>query len=160
MRAAVLAFICVAVAGCGGEPPVEERVAGGAMSAGEPPVVRVCRAATSVFNPQEPLGARTVPTASVEKVRLAYEPGPTSAGLTAECAFQGETVTWRLLSLTPAAGGVETPVERAPETATYTVEGGTVRLVQTRPDGGRTEASWTSSESGDAVSSDPTTEAE
>ena len=146
MRALFLVFVCAGAAGCSVESSVEERVAGGALPAGEPPVVRVCRAATSAFNPQEPIGARTVPTASVEAVRLAYEPGPVSAGLTAECSFRGEEVTWRLLSLTPAVGGVETAVQRAPETATYTVQGDTVRLRAVRADGSSTEHIWTSTE--------------
>jgi hypothetical protein len=146
VRLAFLALACVAAAGCGGEPPVEERVAGGALPSGEPPVVRVCRAATSAFNPQEPMGARTVPRASAEVVRLVYEAGPASAGLTAECAFQGDLVTWRLLGLTSAEGMSETPVQRAPETAVFAVDGDTVRLRVRRAEGTSTKHTWTSTE--------------
>lgn len=146
----LLAIACAVLAGCGGEPPVEERVTGGAIPSGEPPVVGVCRAATSAFNPGEPLGARTVPSASVEMVRLAYEAGPASAGLTVECAFKGDQVTWRPLTVTPAVGGVEMPVQRAPETATYVWKGDTVHLQQQRP-GTRTESTWTSVETGGSV---------
>jgi hypothetical protein len=146
VRLAVLALACAAAASCGGEPPVEERVAGGALPAGEPPVVRACRAATSAFNPQEPIGSRTVPSASAEVVRLVYEAGPASPGLTAECAFRGDSVTWRLLSVTTAVGGVETPVQRAPETATYAIQGERVRLRSQRAGGTSTETTWTSTE--------------
>jgi hypothetical protein len=144
MRAQILIGVCVLLAGCGGEPGSDAAPQGGAVATAEPAPVRVCRAATAGFHPEEPAGERSVRSATAESVRMSYEAGAAGQGLEVECTLRNGEVTWRAAS----PGGGEKPGFGAAETAAYTLEGDTVRLLQKRPDGTSTEVSWTSTESG------------
>lgn len=137
---------CGLIAGCDVDVASEQGLEGGAQVVSEPPLVRVCRAATSVFYPQEPTGSRMVEAASAETVRLAYEAGVGGAGMRAECTFAGDRVTWRLLDGGVAGAGIATAAQRVPDTATYSLEGDRVRLVQSGADGATTDVTWTSTE--------------
>ena len=131
----LLACVGLLVAACDREVEAASQTNASPESASpESDRVRVCRAATNHFNQQEPVGARTVRQDSADRVELSYAAAaPAGAGLSVECAFQGDQVTWR-------------PVVVQPETLTYGVDGNTVRLTQRKSDGSRSEITWTSQE--------------
>ena len=169
-HALLIGMVCAGLAACGDDDarqaasaPSSSVPAGGAQAdAALSPddKVRICRAATSLVLPTASKTVAGTEQTAAQQVRVRFEPQG-GVALNAQCEFSGDQVSWSLAGADiPGANVAGMQPSAAPQALRYRLNGAVVELVQTNPDGSRTESFWSSTEKSLSVGAGAPTGAE